>query len=66
MGHVCFLRRYFFLLENAYIWKDTNDSRRKPMKARLFFILKALVPLSFSILAPAHPAPEINLYGGEK
>jgi hypothetical protein len=58
---------YFFLLENAYIWKDTNDARRKPIKARLFLILNALpVPISFGNLAPAYPAPEINLYGGEK
>lgn len=37
------------------------------MKARLFRILNALpVPISFGNLAPAYPAPEINLYGGEK
>ena len=36
------------------------------MKARLFRILNALVPISFCNLAPAYPAPEINLYGGEK
>jgi hypothetical protein len=58
---------YFFLLENAYIWKDTNDSRRKPVKAKLLRILNALpVPISFGILAPGYPAPEINLYGGQK
>ena len=37
------------------------------MKAILFRILNALpVPVSFGNLAPAYPAPEINLCGGEK
>jgi hypothetical protein len=58
---------YFFLLENAYIWQDADDLRRKPMKLRLFHILNALpVPISLGKPGAAYPAPEINLDGGEK
>jgi hypothetical protein len=58
---------YFFLLENAYIWQDANDLSRKPMKLRLFHIVNALpVPISFGKPGAAYPAPEINLYGGDK